>query len=337
MRMFAGSVSVVILVGAISGAVALSQGSGAQGLSAKEAASRPVVTKAEYDRWHKELSNWGRWGPNDENGTMNLITPAKRKEVVALVKEGFSVSLASDVPTEKSDVAPCPAQWEMVSLSSDRIAFPCIHGPGLTHLDGFAHVYHEGKMFNGHPVEGNVTKEGGAKKGSIHNQRNGVVTRGVLYDIPRLKGVDYLEPGTRVFVEDLEAWERKAGVKVGPGDALLFRGGRWAREAKIGRFPLAKEMAGLDNSVIPWLRKRDVAVIGWETPGYAPAPEGDLPGLPVHNFSLTMLGMQVLDRADFDALAEAAAARNRWEFMLVISPLRIRNGTGSPVNPLAIF
>lgn len=337
MRTLVGGMSVAILAGAISGAAALSQGTGGQGLSAQEAASRPLVTKAEYDRWHKELSNWGRWGPNDKDGALNLITPAKRKQVVALAKEGFAVSLSSDVPTQKSDVAPCPAQWEMVSLSSDRIAFPCIHGAGLTHLDGFAHVYVDNKMFNGHPVEGNVTKESGATRGSIHDRRNGVVTRGVLYDIPRLKGVAYLEPGTRVFVEDLEAWEKKAGVKAGSGDALLFRWGRWTREAKIGQFPLGKEMAGLDNSVIPWLRKRDIAVIGWETPGYAPAPPGDLPGFPVHNFALSMLGMQVLDRADFDALAEAAAARNRWEFLLVISPLRIRNGTGSPVNPLAIF
>jgi kynurenine formamidase len=270
-------------------------------------------------------------------GMLNLLTPAKRKQVGAMVKEGFSVSLASDIPTEKSEMAPNPAQWEMISLSSDRIAFPGIHGAGMTHLDAFAHVYVDNKMFNGHPVEGNVTKEGGAKKGSIHNTRNGVVTRGVLYDIPRLKGVPYLEPGTRVFVEDLEAWEKKAGVKVGPGDALLFRTGRWTREAKIGQYPLGKEMAGLDNSVIPWLRKRDVAVIGFEVPGYAPQPPGDIPGFQVHNFALAMLGMQVLDRANFDEVAEEAAKRNRWDFMLVISPLRIQNGTGSPVNPLAIF
>jgi kynurenine formamidase len=337
MRALIGGISAAILVGAVGDAVAPSQRTGDQGLSAQEAASRPVVTKEQYDRWQKELSNWGRWGPNDQDGAINLITPEKRQQVMALAKEGFTVSLSSDVPTRKNDVAPCPAQWEMVSLSSDRIAFPCIHGAGLTHLDGFAHVYIDNKMFNGHPVEGNVTMEGGATKGSIHNRRNGVVTRAVLYDIPRLKGLPYLEPGTRVFVEDLEAWERTVGVKVGPGDALLFRGGRWAREAKLGPYPLGKEMAGLDNSVIPWLRKRDVAVIGWETPGYAPAPPGDLPGFPVHNFALAVLGMQVLDRADFDAAAEAAAARNRWEFLLVIAPLRIRNGTGSPVNPLAIF
>ena len=337
MRRLGGGMLVVILIGAISGAVARSQGGGAQGLSAQEAGSRPVVSQAQLDEWYTELSNWGRWGPNDELGALNLLTPAKRGQVAAMVKEGFSVSLASDIPTQESQMAPNPAQWEMRSLSSDRINFPAIHGPGMTHLDAFAHVYVDGKMYNGHARDEWVTKEEGAKKGSIHNMRNGIVTRGVLYDIPRLKGVPYLEPGTRVFVEDLEAWERQAGVKVGAGDALLFRTGRWTREATIGEYPLGREMAGLDSSVIPWLRERDVAVIGFEVPGYRPQPPGDIPGFEVHNFALAMLGMQVLDRANFDAVAEAAAARNRWEFMLVISPLRIRNGTGSPVNPLGIF
>ena len=159
----------------------------------------------------------------------------------------------------------------------------------------------------------------------------------VLYDLPRLKGVPWLEPGTRITVEDLEAWEEMAGVRVGPGDAFLVRWGRWARQDALGPFDTGREAAGLDNHVIPWLRERDVAVAGWETPGYAPQPEGDLPRTALHNFALTILGIQVLDRADFQALAVAAAARNRWEFMVTIAPLPIPNGTGSPVNPIAMF
>jgi len=179
--------------------------------------------------------------------------------------------------------------------------------------------------------------EAGAGKNSILTMKDGIVTRGVLYDIPRLKGVSYLEPGTRVFVEDLEAWEAQAGVRVGAGDAILFRWGRWARQAALGGFDTGAEAAGFDNSVIPWLRERDVALIGWETPGYMPQPPGDLPRLALHDFALTMLGVHLLDRADFDALAEMAASRNRWEFMLTIGLLPIPNGTGSPVNPIAIF
>jgi kynurenine formamidase len=182
-----------------------------------------------------------------------------------------------------------------------------------------------------------VTQKGGAAKNSILTMKRGVVTRGVLYDIPRLKGVPYLEPGTRIFPEDLEAWEKKSGVRVGPGDALLLRWGRWTRRAKLGAWPIDEGAAGLDVSVIPWLKKRDIALLGWETPGYVPRPPGDLPRTAVHDFVLTILGVHLIDRADFDALAEAAASRNRWEFMLTLAPLPIPNGTGSPLNPIAMF
>jgi kynurenine formamidase len=307
----------------------------------REAASRPLVTQAEFERWQTELSNWGRWGKDDEIGALNLITTAKRKQAASLVKEGVSISLASNAATQKEIDVPCPNEWAMTSASetgaADRIAYPCIHGAGTTHFDAFGHVAFKGRMWNGYPMS-LVTKDGGATKNSILAMKNGIVTRGVLYDIPRLKGVAYLEPGTRVFPEDLEAWEKKVGVKVGSGDALLFRWGRWARRTRLGPYPINAEMAGLDKSVIPWLKKRDIAVIGWETPGsYAPQPEGDIMALAVHNFALAILGVGVLDRADFDALSEAAAARNRWEFMLTIAPLPIPRGTGSPVNPLAVF
>jgi kynurenine formamidase len=304
-------------------------------------ASRPLVTAAEYERWQTELTNWGRWGKDDEMGALNLITPAKRRAAAALVKEGLSISLASNAETQKGIDVPCPAEWAMVGASqaaaTDRIAYPCIHGAGATHIDSFGHIFFNGKMWNGYPVSENVTKEGGVARGSVLNMKNGIVTRAVLYDIPRLKGVDYLDPGTRILPEDLEAWEKKSGVRVGAGDALLLRWGRWARRAKLGPWPIDEGAAGFDNTVIPWLKRRDVSLIAWETPGYVPQPPGDLPRLALHNFVLTHLGIMLIDRGDFDALAEAAAQRNRWEFMLTVGPLPIPRGTGSPVNPLAIF
>jgi kynurenine formamidase len=304
-------------------------------------ATHPLVTKAEYDRWQVELSNWGRWGKDDELGTLNLITPAKRKQAVALVKDGVSVSLASNESNEKEPDNPCPIEWSMLtatqSTAMDRIAFPCIHGAGHTHLDSFAHVFFDGKMWNGYAVNGLVTMERGAGKSSILTMKDGIVTRAVLYDIARLKGVPYLEPGTRIYAEDLEAWEKKTGVKAMAGDALLLRWGRWTRRSKLGPWPINDAMAGFDNSILPWLKKRDIAILGWETPDYAPHPPGDLPSSSVHNFALTILGIHLLDRADFDKVAEAAAARNRWEFMLTIAPLPIPRGTGSPVNPIALF
>ena len=303
--------------------------------------SAPLVSADQYERWQTELSNWGRWGPDDELGAANLITAAKRAEAAGLISEGFTVSLSSNAQKYKSLDNPCPIDWSMVRASrasaSDRLAYPCIHGPGTTHLDAFAHIFFDGKMWNGYDVDGLVTLEGGAAKNSIMTVKDGLVTRGVLYDMPRLKGVPYLEPGTRITVADLEAWEARTGVKVGSGDAFLIRWGRWARQDALGPFDTGREAAGLDNNVIPWLKARDVAIAGWETPGYMPQPEGDISRLALHNFALTILGIQILDRADFQALATAAAARNRWEFMLTIAPLPIPNGTGSPVNPIAMF
>ena len=327
---FAGGVLAVVLAAA-----------GQPPAAAQESSAPPLVSQEQFDRWLVELSNWGRWGPDDELGLFNLITPARRAAAAALVSEGFTVSLASNAQNYESVDVPCPVEWRMVRATrtgaSDRIAYPCIHGPGTTHLDAFAHVFFDGRMWNGYDVEGLVTMEEGAKKNSIMTMKNGIVTRGVLYDIPRLKGVPWLEPGTRITVADLEAWEERAGVRAGPGDAFLIRWGRWARQDALGPFDTGLEAAGLDNNVIPWLKERDVAVAGWETPGYAPQPEGDLPRTALHNFALTILGVQVLDRADFQALAEAAAERNRWEFMVTIAPLPIPNGTGSPVNPIAMF
>jgi len=301
----------------------------------------PLVSEAQYERWQVELSNWGRWGPEDEMGALNLITAEKRRAAAALVRSGRTVSLASTVDLEQSVDNPCPPQWEMANASrsgaTDRIAYPCIHGAGTTHIDGFAHRFFDGRMWNGYPVDDLVTMEEGAKRNAVLTMKDGIVTRGVLYDIPRLEGVAYLEPGTRITVQDLEAWEARTGVRAGPGDAMLLRWGRWARRDAVGPFDTWAEAAGLDNAVIPWLKARDIAILGWESPGYTPRPEGDLPTLALHDFALTMLGIHLLDRADLRALSEMAAAEGRWEFMLMIAPLPIPNGTGSPINPIAVF
>jgi kynurenine formamidase len=301
----------------------------------------PFVSQAQYDQWLTELSNWGRWGPDDEMGALNLITPEKRIEAAGLVRSGVTVSIASIADTEQSIDNPCPVEWARAPApprgASDRIAYPCIHGAGTTHIDGFAHRFFDGRMWNGYTFDDYVSPETGASRNAVLTMRHGIMTRAVLYDIPRLKGVDYLDGSERVTVADLEAWEERTGVRVGPGDAMLFRWGRWARRDAQGPFDTWEEAAGFDNTVIPWLAERDIAILGWEAPGYTPRPEGDLPTLALHDFVLTMLGVHLIDRANLDELAELAAEQNRWEFMLTIAPLPIPNGTGSPVNPIAVF
>jgi len=305
-----------------------------------------TVTQAQFDRWKTELSNWGRWGANDERGTLNLITPAKRKAAAGLVKDGVSVSLARDADTVKSVDNTSPYEHTMnpigPSSSTDRFAVN-FHGYAHTHLDALGHHFLNGKMYNGFVARDFVTQDDGAAKGAITTAANGIVTRGVLVDIPRLKGVPYLEPGTPIYAEDIEAWEKMAHVTIQPGDAVFIRTGRWTRRKEKGPWNAAQEAAGLDASILPWIKKRDIALLGSESAlSVTPVPKSSQitnpdDYLPVHNFVLVALGMQLIDNCDLDALAQAAAERKRWEFMFTAAPLRIVNGTGSPINPLAIF
>jgi kynurenine formamidase len=300
-------------------------------------ASKHVVTEGEYEQWKKSLSNWGRWGKDDEIGALNLITPAKRKQAASLVKEGVSISLAADVDTVKAVDNANPYEITMNGIGTDRIAVN-YHGIAHTHLDSLAHINFNGVFYNGYTPDPAVVAKDRHPKNSIHNVKNGVFTRGVLIDIPRLKGVPYLEPGTPIYVEDLEAWEKQAGVKVGPGDALFVRTGVWARRKAQGpwlrgRAPGGKS-AGLDPSVIPWLKQRDIAILGSDHPQYV--SPSNLPAA-VHDFALVYLGVHLFDNCDLEALADAAAAKKRWDFLLTAAPLPIPGGTGSPANPIATF
>jgi kynurenine formamidase len=308
----------------------------AQQLSSQTAPTR-AITAAQYESWKKDLSNWGRWGKDDQIGALNLITPAKRREAAALVKEGFSVSLAGDADTVKAVDNPFPYEHEMLAIGNDRISVR-YHGIAHCHIDSLAHINENGVFYNGYKPDADAVLKGGHQKNSIHNVKNGIFTRGILLDIPRLKGVPYLEPGTPIYIEDLEAWEQKAGIKVSAGDALFVRTGVWARRQAVGPWLRGRaeggRSAGLDPSVIPWLKQRDIATLGSDHPQYVSPAE--LRGA-VHDFSLVYLGVHLFDNCDLEALGDAAAARNRWEFLLTVAPLPIRGGTGSPANPIGTF
>jgi kynurenine formamidase len=190
-------------------------------------------------------------------------------------------------------------------------------------------------MYNG--VSQDTVTEAGCSNASIINLHGGVVTRGVLFDIPRLKGVDYLEPGTPIYQEDLEAWEEMAGVTVRPGDAIFIRTGRWARRAELGPWNVSQSAAGLHASTMPWVKARDVSFLGSDVAADVVPSQIEGVPLPVHQLTIVAMGVDLFDNQDLEALAETAAAQNRWEFLLVAAPLAVETGTGSPVNALAIF
>jgi kynurenine formamidase len=305
------------------------------------------LTLADFERLMQELSNWGRWGADDELGAANLVTPAKRLEAIALAREGTTVSLARTLITEAAPDAsdpfdhtmlivpgPTPAEPPLIGVALDRYSVS-YHGYAHSHLDALCHFLYRGQMYNG--VAQEAIAEDGCTRASIDNLADGIVTRGVLIDIPRLKGVPYLEPGTPIYLEDLDAWEEMAGVTVRPGDAVFIRTGRWARRAEQGPWDVRSQSAGLHASTAPWIRARDVAFMGSDA-ALDVAPS-QIPGMgsPVHLLTLVAMGIHLFDNQDLEALAEAAAARNRWEFMFVAAPLPVEGGTGSPLNALAIF
>ena len=291
----------------------------------------------------KDLSNWGRWGADDEKGALNLITPEKRKAAARLGKEGITVPLAHDIQTQRTADNPKPYEQTMLMWGKGTTNQWCVdmlsvsyHGFAHSHLDALCHIFHNGKMYNGFSRE-EVTQQG-AKKLGIGNAKNGIFTRGVLIDIPRLKGLPYLEPGTAIYPEDLDAWEKKTGVKVKSGDVVLIRTGRWARRAKLGPWSVGgKGAAGLHVSCAKWLRERDLAVLGSD--GASDVLPSQVEGVshPVHILMLHSMGVHILDCLDLEALGDKAEELDRWEFLLTVAPIPVIGGTGSPLNPLATF
>jgi kynurenine formamidase len=295
------------------------------------------LDKTTFDRWMQELSNWGRWGKDDQMGTVNLITAAKRKSAAGLVKDGVGVSLSSDTDTVKSVDNPFPFGHEMLDdpLFRGDVYTIRYHGLVMTHLDSLSHTFYEGKMYNGFSRDQVNSK--GAQKLAVDVFKNGLISRGILMDIPRLKGVKYLEPSTPVLPADFDAWEKKTGIKVGAGDIVFVRTGRWARRREKGPWNTEEAAAGMHPSCARWFKQRDVAVIGSDTHGeLMPSVVAGVP-FPMHLLLLVAMGTPMFDNCDLEALSEAAAAHGRWQFFLTAAPLAVVKGTGSPLNPIAVF
>lgn len=324
--------AVLILVHAVGGEVAA------------QTEGRGALTRQDFDALLARVDNAGRWGGDDERGTLNLITEEIRRAAAAEVRTGRNVSLARELVPGPVEGALEPASLEFLMLSdsvlgpsdgsvmwtADRLTL-LYHGFVYTHVDALSHLSYHGRVYNA-PAAHSETLE--PQRNRVGAMRDGIVTRGVLVDLPLLRGAPFVEANTVVTVPDLAAWEEQTGLRVRTGDVVVFRGGRWTAEAAAAGIVAA---AALHPTAAEWLNERGVAAIGVE--GAADPGASLVPGItsPFHVLALVGMGMPIFENLDLDALAAEAAAGSRWSFLFVAAPLDLRGATGSPVNPLAVF
>ena len=309
-------------------------------------ATRPPgqMTETEFRSLYEQLRGQLPWGPDDRRGALNYITPA---EILAALSEptlGRTISLAAPVEHEPSADNPDPARHQMkavgadagpgLSFAMDRIAMN-IHGNADSHIDALCHVIFDGELYNG--VAADTVTAAGAAELSIAIAADGIVGRGVLLDVPRSRGVPWLEPGDHVTVADVLAAEQDQRVRIGQGDIVLVRVGHRRRRTEQGPWDAAGARAGLHPNVLPLLAERRIAALGSDgNNDTAPSAVAGV-DFPVHVLTVNALGLHLLDYLQFRELSQACAEIGRWSFLCVIAPLRLPTGTGSPVNPIAIL
>jgi kynurenine formamidase len=295
------------------------------------------------------VKNWGRWGEDDERGTLNLITPAKVCEAAASVVAGETVSCSLPLAVMPSAENPFPAMHMMVRAGDDCVSPSSgmeatgdfigvsFHGMATSHIDALCHVFVDGLMYNGFSKD--EVKSTGARRGAITAARDGIVTRGVVLDIPRTLGVPWLEPGEAISIADLEAAEAAQHVQVREGDALMVATGRDARRREHGPWsPRDVGLPGLHVECVEWLHERGVSILGSDAV-HDPMPHTYAEGwaLPVHQACLVGMGLHLLDNLRLDRLTDACARHDQWHFQFTVAPLHVEGGTGSPVNAIAVL
>jgi len=310
------------------------------------------VTVAEFDKIFEQVKNWDKWGPDDQLGTLNYITPQKVVEAAKLVRTGRRVSMEIPINKVAGPDNPNPAihfvsQGHDIDINSSGLRFGLdflgmvCHGDCHTHVDALCHISYKGQTYGGR-VATDVLTTKGATTLDIANYGNGLVGRGVLLDIPRLRGVKWLEPGEAVTRAELEACEKAQGVELGEGDIFVFRTGHHRRRLEVGAWdnswpPEGEGKAGLHVDTVPWMHERRIAAFLPDGDGEAvpSTVEGML--YPIHPLQIAAMGMLASDSLQFEDLAKACDEEGRFEFMVVGLPLRLPGGTGSPWNPIAIF
>ncbi len=321
-------------------------------------ATTPLPNEDEVFEYYRRLSNWGRWGDDDELGTLNFITPAQVVAAARLIKEGIRVSCGWEIDTNThADQTFGPPQRFMIisgqghhdpdaSHSAESLGqgakeyFGMVfHGIGETHVDALCHRFWNKQMYNGYPAE-RVNTLKGAMQNAITACTTGITGRGVLLDVPRARGMPWMEPGTGARAADLDVAEKQQNVRVTEGDIVLLRTGTGRRRHEHGRQSIggrARESAGWAADCMPWLHERKVAAIGCDTAQeILPSPYAKMRA-PVHTIGIVSMGLWLLDNCDLEELSTTCEKLGRWEFHFSMLPLRIQGGTGSPVNPIATF
>ena len=275
--------------------------------------------------------NWGRWGADDQMGAANLITPAKRAAAAKLVRSGRSVSLSRTF-------TPAQHYLRINERGTGRSVVDYYgfeyHGVNVTHVDALCHIWDRNGMWNGRDPAKEIDSTG-ARFADITAFESGLITRGVLIDVPRHRRTSHVVPDRPVTGAELEAIAQAQGVTIEPGDALLVYSGREAFMRASGAYGTATDARpGLHVSCAKYIRDRDVSVLGWDMLDARPDQEGH--PWPVHGV-LYSYGVPLLDNALLEPLAQACADERRYDFMFMALPLKVARGTGSPVNPIALF
>ena len=302
---------------------------------------RKVPTKSEVDAYLRDRRNWGRWGDRGSAGAINLITAGKRRSAAALVRSGRAVSLSRPLSITPSPDNIWPTQHYVVKIdqppdgggAADYYGF-FYHGTAATHIDALCHTWNKDGMWDGHDPE-RVVKYSGATYGGIDEWSEGILTRGVLLDVPKHRDKPYVTLDEPVHGWELEDIAKEEGLTLEPGDAVMVYSGRetYARDHD-GSYAARPERPGLHASCLPFIRDNDISILGWDMMDAMPNEYG-IPWA-VHG-AIFAYGVPLLDNALLEPLAKACGGENTYEFMLTVNPLFVIGGTGSPVNPIAVF
>jgi kynurenine formamidase len=306
----------------------------------------PDIPEDEVLGYFDSLSNWGRWGADDEGGTLNLITPERTARAARLATTGISISCSRTL-------APRPSPWVGFEythrMNSSGEAAPekgpgaatdwfglSFHGYDHTHIDSHSHMFWDQRMYNGRSAKLCTTARG-ALVGGVEPAMKGIIGRGIFVDWPRLRNKEWLEPGEGISPDELDSWFTDRELKPEPGDALWIRTGRDAAERSDPYDQGADGSPGISAACLRWLREKDIAVLVTDVAtDVRPSVYEHVPD-PVHLVGIVAMGLWIVDNADMGSLAATCASEGRYEFLSIIVPLALRRSTGSPVNPIAAF